>query len=61
MASAIIHIAVASEINKTKQNIINILSKNTKKSKSKIEKDIEKDYYMTSLEAKDYNIIDDII
>ena len=52
---------LASEINKTKLNIINILSKNTKKSKSKIEKDIEKDYYMTSVEAKEYNIIDDII
>lgn len=52
---------LANEINKTKLNIINILSKNTKKSKNKIQKDIEKDYYMTSLEAKNYNLIDKII
>jgi ATP-dependent Clp protease, protease subunit len=52
---------LANEINKTKLNIINILSKNTKKSKNKIQKDIEKDYYMTSLESKNYNLIDKII
>ena len=52
---------LANEINKTKLNIIDILSKNTKKSKNKIQKDIEKDYYMTSLEAKNYNLIDKII
>lgn len=52
---------LANEINKTKLNIIDILSKNTKKSKNKIQKDIEKDYYMTSLESKNYNLIDKII
>ena len=37
------------------------LTKNTKKSLSKIEKDVERDYYMDSDEALKYGIIDKII
>ena len=48
-------------INKTKAKINKILAKNTKKSLSKIEKDTGKDYYMSTLEAKKYGLIDNII
>ena len=38
-----------------------IMAKNTKKTIKQIEKDTGKDYYMSSKEAKEYGIIDDII
>ncbi|MGM0419685.1 MAG: ATP-dependent Clp endopeptidase proteolytic subunit ClpP [Bacillota bacterium] len=38
-----------------------ILSKHTGKSAEKIDKDIEKDYFMSSEDAKDYGIIDEVI
>ena len=46
---------------KTKALINKILAKNTKQSIKKIEKDTENDYYMNSIEAKKYGLIDDII
>jgi ATP-dependent Clp protease protease subunit len=52
---------VAEHILKLKSKLNKILSKNTKKSLSKIEKDIERDYYMNSKEALEYGIIDKII
>lgn len=58
----------ASDIEITAKNIINIrdrlygiLSKRTKKTKSQIEKDADRDKYMTAKEALDYGIIDKII
>ena len=51
----------AERILKLKDKINTILSKNTKKSLSKIEKDVERDYYMDSDEALKYGIIDKII
>ena len=44
-----------------KNNINNILAKNTGKDLSTIENDCERDYYMNSEEAKDYGLIDEII
>ena len=44
-----------------KDNINKILSINTQKSLQQIQNDCERDYYMTSQEAKDYGLIDDII
>ncbi|MCI7332096.1 MAG: ATP-dependent Clp protease proteolytic subunit [Mollicutes bacterium] len=52
---------VAERIIKLKEKINIILSKNTKKPLSKIKKDIERDYYMSSNEALDYGLIDKII
>ena len=52
---------VAERILKIKKKLNKILSKNTKKPLSKIEKDVERDYYMDSDEALKYGIIDKII
>ena len=52
---------VAERILKIKKKLKVILSRNTKKSLSKIEKDVERDYYMDSDEALKYGIIDKII
>ncbi len=52
---------VAERIIKLKNKLNKILSNNTKKSLSKIEKDTERDYYMSSNEALKYGIIDKII
>lgn len=52
---------VAERILKIKKKLNVILSRNTKKSLSKIEKDAERDYYMDSDEALKYGIIDKII
>lgn len=52
---------VAERIIKLKEKINSILSKNTKKPLSKIKKDVERDYYMSSIDALDYGLIDKII
>ena len=49
------------EILSLKNNINNILSKNTKKSLKKIEKDKDRNFFMSSEEAKDYGLIDTIL
>lgn len=58
----------ATEINIVAKRIINlrkklntILSKNTKKTLKQIEKDTERDYYMSATEALEYGIIDKIL
>jgi ATP-dependent Clp protease protease subunit len=38
-----------------------MLSKNTGKTLAQIEKDVERDFYMDSEEAKKYGIIDEIV
>lgn len=52
---------VAERILKLKNKLNKLLAKNTKKSLSKIEKDVERDYYMDSIDALKYGIIDKII
>lgn len=52
---------VAEEIIKTKKLLNEILAQNTNQPLSKIEVDVEKDYYMSSFEAKEYGIIDDVL
>ena len=44
-----------------KENLNKILSKNTGKPVAQIEKDTDRDYFMTSEEAKKYGIIDEIL
>ncbi len=50
----------AKHIQKTKQMLNKILSENTGKSLSVIEKDTDRDNYMTAEEAKKYGLIDNI-
>lgn len=52
---------VADRILKLRKRINNILSKNTNQSISKIEKDTERDYFLSAKEALDYGIIDKIL
>ena len=52
---------VAERILKLKKKLNTILAKNTKKTLSRIEKDVSRDYYMDANEALKYGIIDKII
>jgi len=49
------------EIIRIKNIINNILSKHTKQTISKIEKDTDRDYYMNSEEEKKYGLVDEVI
>ncbi|MEK7661888.1 MAG: ATP-dependent Clp endopeptidase proteolytic subunit ClpP [Patescibacteria group bacterium] len=51
----------AKHILKTKDTLSKILAKNTGQSLAQIEKDVDRDYYMSAEEAKKYGLIDDII
>lgn len=51
----------AEHILKTKDRLNDILATNTGKSKSQVEKDSDRDYYMSADEAKKYGLIDKII
>ena len=51
----------ADEILRLKNNLNKILSKNTKKSLKKIERDTDRNFFMSSEEAKDYGLIDTIL
>ncbi len=52
---------VAENILKTKRKLNEILAANTGKPLEVIERDTERDYYMSSAEAKEYGLIDQII
>ena len=51
----------ADEILRLKKSLNKILSKNTKKSLKKIERDTDRNFFMSSEEAKDYGLIDTIL
>ena len=51
----------AKQIAKTKQKLNKILAKHTGQKVDKIEKDSDRDYYMSADEAKEYGLIDQII
>ncbi len=51
----------AKHILRTKDTLNKILATNTNKKMDQVEKDSDRDYWMTSDEAKKYGIIDDII
>ena len=54
-------IAIAAKhILRTKENLNKILAKNTGKTPEQVEKDAERDYWMTTDEAKKYGIIDEV-
>lgn len=52
---------VAKHILKTKERLNKILAKNTGKTPDQIEKDSDRDYYMSADEAKKYGVIDEIV
>ena len=51
----------ADEILRLKRNLNKILSKNTKQTLSKIEKDTDRNFFMSSDEARKYGLIDSIL
>ena len=51
----------AREIIKTRKELYESLAQNTGKSLKQIEKDADRDYWMTSAEAKEYGMIDEIL
>ncbi len=51
----------AKQILKMKAKLNNILSKHTGQKVEKIEKDADRDYYMSAAEAKEYGLIDEMI
>lgn len=51
----------ARQILKIKDRLNQILAKHTSQSVSRIEKDTDRDFYMSSEEAKEYGLIDEII
>ncbi len=52
---------VAEEIIKTKKLLNKILAKNTGQFLNKIEKDVERDYYLDSTEAINYGLVDKVL
>lgn len=52
---------VADQILKSRDAINTILAETTGNSKEKIERDTNRDYYLTSFEAKEYNLIDKVL
>ena len=52
---------VADHILKMKQKLVSILAEKTKKEESILEKDMERDFYMSATEALEYGIIDEIL
>lgn len=51
----------ANRILRMKETINKILSERTGQPLDKIKKDVERDYFMTAAEAKDYGLIDEVI
>ena len=51
----------AREINRWKQTLNQVIAKHTGKAEEQVEKDSDRDYYMTAEEAKEYGIVDNVI
>lgn len=51
----------AKEMLKTRDSLYNILAKHTGKSVEQITKDCDRDYFLTSEEAKNYKLIDNVL
>jgi ATP-dependent Clp protease protease subunit len=50
----------AREIKKVKETLTNMLVEATGQSREKLAKDIERDFYLSAIEAKEYGIIDEV-
>lgn len=55
-----IEITVA-EIKKLKKNLYDVISYHTSKTTKQVEKDCDRDYWLTSDEAKEYGIVDEVL
>ena len=51
----------AKHIEESKKKLANLLSKHTHQPLEKVIEDTERDYYLSSLEAKDYGLIDEVM
>lgn len=51
----------AKEVLRVKNSLNSILAQHTNQPLEKIERDVERDYYMSAAEAKDYGIVDRVI
>jgi ATP-dependent Clp protease, protease subunit len=51
----------AKQIVKTKEKLNKVLAKHTGQSLARIEKDTDRDFYLSAEEAKEYNLIDEVI
>jgi len=51
----------AKEIIRLKKRLNEIMSKNTKQPLERIERDTERDYFMSAIEAKEYGLVDEVI
>ncbi|MBN1493736.1 MAG: ATP-dependent Clp endopeptidase proteolytic subunit ClpP [Candidatus Omnitrophica bacterium] len=51
----------AQEILRLKENLINILAKHTGKDFANVERDSDRDFFMSAQAAKDYGLIDEVI
>jgi ATP-dependent Clp protease protease subunit len=51
----------AREVIGLKRSLEEIMAKHTGQTQEKLQKDMDRDYYMTAQEAKDYGIIDNVI
>jgi ATP-dependent Clp protease protease subunit len=51
----------AQEILRLKESLINILAKHTGKDFATVEKDSDRDFFMSAQMAKDYGLIDEVI
>lgn len=51
----------AEEILKMKRNLIDMVAKSSGQKKEKVEKDMDRDFWMSSVDAKKYGIIDTVI
>ncbi len=51
----------AKHILRTKENLVKMMAKFTGKPETQIEKDVDRDFYMSAEEAKKYGLIDEII
>jgi ATP-dependent Clp protease protease subunit len=51
----------AKHIIKTRDNLNKLLAKNTGKSVTQVEKDVERDFFMDADEAQKYGIVDEIV
>jgi ATP-dependent Clp protease, protease subunit len=49
------------EIKKVKKNLYDIISYHTSKTVKQVEKDCDRDYWLTSEEARDYGLVDEVL
>lgn len=55
-------IAITAEhIIRTKKNLVDMMAKNTGQKREKVEKDVDRDFYLSAEEAKKYGVIDKVL